>query len=95
MAEWLESDASIDDFVTRMPSLASQVKDYFKRFVDATSDYHNDASNELTLRATAYAHGMSLWMYEYFLTKFKIDREPGEEGRQQVEILKKHPFYIN
>lgn len=95
MAEWLEGDVSVDAIAKKfnLPKFPASVNNYFKRFVDAAAAYHNDTTGDLTHRSAAYSTGLEVWMYELFLSKFKVDREPGKEGADRVTELKQLPYY--
>jgi len=97
VAEWLENDCSIDTVAKKyqLPQLNQALQTYFKRFVNVAEAYHQDTTGELTHRSAAYAEGLDVWMYELFLSKFKIDREAGEDGRSKIATLKEHPLYLS
>lgn len=95
MAEWLERDSSVDVVAKKfnLPKFDASVKNYFTRFVNAAEAYHDDKTGDLTHRSAAYSAGLEVWMYELFLSKFKVDRDPGIDGQERIKELKRDPFY--
>ena len=95
LGEWLEGNVPVERLQARygIQGLGETIQDYFKRFVDAAYEFHTDPDGEMSVRGAANAAGLDLWVFEYFMTKFKVDRTPGNVGLRKVQELKKHPLY--
>ena len=69
------------------------VSEIYTRCVNAAIAYHSDKSGELSHGGAAYEHGVDLWVYIYFKTKFEVYHTQGENGLMCAEKLKENELY--